>query len=283
MHRHVAVDTAPSTYVKVKTLKLEQVLCTSIKRVSLKMEMGFSKLIAPAIGLGLAMVIKAIFYSLNLLGEKEKHLKGHLELIKDLPPIETVGNNGKIKLLFEEAFSLTYKRPLSFHEIKLLLKEKSPRIAILKYLAASPYIVATEQGTFKYSRFNKLRIDEILIPLPLYRSTLGLLYTFLTGFGIWLLNSTTPNLFTLPSVTEPNAFSSYLNVIGAWIIGLISLTLGIKVLLNFFKLPMKSEMLRAIHYIEDKELVIIPKSGFHRLLRKVKFFCERSARRLGLI
>jgi hypothetical protein len=247
------------------------------------MEFGFSKLIAPAIGLAITMAIKAIFYSLNLLGEKEKHLKGHIELIKDLPPIETVGNNGKIKLLFEEAFSLTYKHPLSFHEIKLLLKEKSPRIAIFKYLAASPYIIATERGTFKYSRFNKLRIYKTLISLPLYRSTLGLIYTVLTGLGIWLLNTTTPQLFTLPSVTEPNAFSSYLDVIGVWTIGLISLTLGIKVLLKFFKLPMKSEILRAIHYIEDKELVLISENGFHRLFRKVKFFYRRSARKLGLI
>lgn len=247
------------------------------------MEIEFSKLIAPAIGLAITMTIKAIFYSLNLLGEKEKHVKSHIELIKDLPPIETVGNNGKLKLIFEEAFSLTYKYPLSFHEIKLLLKEKSPRVAIFKYLAASPYITATEQGTFKYSRFNKLRIDKILIPLPLYRSTLGLLYTALTGFGIWLLNSTTPNLFILPSVTEPNAFSSYLNVIGAWLIGLISLTLGIKLLLKFFKLPMKSEILIGIHHIEDKELVLISENGFHRLFRKVKLFYRRSARKLGLI
>lgn len=235
------------------------------------MEIELSKFIVPGIGLALTATTKIVLHLLNLLSEKDKHLKAHIELIKELPPLETVSNNGKIKLLFEEAFSLTYKHPLSFHEIKSLLKEKSPRLAILKYMAASPYIKATERGKFKYSKFNRLRIYKLQIPLPLYRSILGLLYTILTGFGIWLLDSTTPTLFTLPSITEKNAFSSYLHVVGTEIIGFISLALGIKFLIKFFKLPLKSEVLKGIHHIEDKELVLFPEDGFIQTYHKFKF------------
>lgn len=243
------------------------------------MELVLSKLIVPMIGLFLSTLIKAIFYSLNLLGEKEKHLKDYLDLIKDLPPIETVGSNGKTKLLFEEAFSLTYKKPLHFHEIKALLKEKSPRIAITKYLAASPYITIKDNGKFEYARHNKLRLGKFLIHLPLYRTILAVLYIILSGFGIWLLNTTTPDLFTLPSAQEKNAFSHYVNIIGAWLIGLISLIIGIQILIKFFKLPMQSELLSVIHCIENKELVIIPQNGLYQPFRKVKIFYLKTARK----
>jgi hypothetical protein len=240
------------------------------------MELG-TKLIAPLIGLILSMIIKAIFYSLNLLGEREKHLKSHLEFIKDLPPIESVGNSGKIKLLFEEAFALTYKASLSFHEIKALLENKSPRKAISKYLAAYPYITIRDNGRFAYQKFNKLRIDKILIPFPLYRMTLVSLYIVLSALGIWLLNITTPDLFTLPSAQDKNAFSTYINTIGAWLMGLISLTIGIQILVKFFKLPMKSEILMAIHQIDDKELVIVPKDKFYYTFRKLKYWGHSKA------
>lgn len=239
------------------------------------MELETLKIISPAIALLVTAFAKLVLYTLNLPGEKEKHIKEHLDLIKNLPSPETVGSDGKTKLLYEEAFSMTYKEPLSFNEIKTLLKEKTPRSAITKYLDGSPYIKITPQGTFRYAIINKIRFDKYAIPFPIYRTILGILYTLLTAFGIWLLNTQTPNLYSLPSLNENNAVTTYINSIGLVLIGLISFILGIKVLIKFYKLPLKGDLLKGIHRIDDNELVVIQRNKTYRLIRKIKVFARR--------
>ncbi len=213
-------------------------------------EKGITALLLALIGLA----IKFIGYLLNVNGDKDKTSISKIELLKSTLQIENSLHVNEYKLLYEELFSLIYKEPLHFHEIKELLLTRSPRMAISKYLKASPYVGIKSTGGFEYKKTNRIRINQFSKRAPIYRGTLVIAYFFLLITSLTVFSTLTNN----PETIIPpygNLFLDSINFFGTVLACAIFIALGIKCLMKALTIPSKSELEEALGSIHDKETV----------------------------
>jgi|GEM_PF-3462047 len=216
----------------------------------------------------LGMIIKGLSYLLNINGDKDKTSISKIELLKSTLQIENSLHINEYKILYEESFSLIYKKPLHFNEIKELLSTRSPKMAILKFLDGSPYIGVKNTGGFEYKKYNRIRIFNVPIIFPMYRGILLALYVLLLMGGLVVFSLLTNNPETLIPASENSAIDG-INFIGIVLACAIFIVLGIKCLIKALTTPLKSELERALGTIQNKEFIL---KTSHVIILAVLFF-----------
>lgn len=214
-------------------------------------EKGLVAIVLAVIG----MTIKWIGYLLNISGDKDKTSISKIELLKSTLQIENSLHINEYKIIYEESFSLIYKKPLHFNEIKELLTTRSPKMAILKFLDASPYIGVKDAGGFEYKKHNRIRIFNIPIIFPMYRGILTTLYVVLLMGGLIVFSKLTNNPETLITISG-NLFIDSINFIGIVLACAIFIILGIKCLMKALIIPFKSELEKVLGEVQNKELIL---------------------------
>lgn len=215
------------------------------------------KLITTATPLVVATILKIITHIFNITGEKDKVTKEKIDLLKSTLDIDNSLHISQYKILYEETFSLIFKKNLYFYEIKNLIHLKSPKKAIKVYLNARPYIRSSSSGEgFEYSMWNKIRFRSRILPFPVYGLLLISLYFMCTTLGSSLLIYQMIKINETINVVKMDELY-YINHVGLLIISLISMAVGIKALYKLFIIPSRSEIKEALENVKDCEYVFL--------------------------
>lgn len=170
-------------------------------------------------------------YIYNLLtrnGEKMKIRSSSVDLI-DKVINDREWKRQENRLVVEEAFEQLYSKPLSFHEIKVLIYSETPNAAIRTYLKYRPAIEFNEKKTkFRYKNGRRpywfIFSGSVKIPKSI---TIGLCYYFAFGFPAsfamtWLASDAAANI-----ATKDLLILWFLDVL-IWFIAIIFLIQGVK-------------------------------------------------------
>jgi len=214
------------------------------------------KLITTAAPLIVAAILKVITHIFNMTGEKDKITREKIDLLKSTLAIDNSLHIAQYRILYEETFSLIFKKNLYFYEIKNLIHLKSPKKAIKVYLDARPYVKPEKSGDgFQYAIWNKITFRNRTISFPIYGLSLSLLYFICEVFGLTLLIRQIQKINNLTNSATIDV-AAYITNIGLLIIALTAMALGIKALIRILITPTKGEIKEALEQVKDRELVI---------------------------
>ncbi|MES2676070.1 MAG: hypothetical protein V4660_17660 [Pseudomonadota bacterium] len=225
------------------------------------------KIVIAPLPLLIAFLLKAINHFFNLTGDKDKISKEKIDLLKSILELDRPLSQQKYKILFEEAFTLVYKKNIYFDEIKALLKTKSPKNAIHNYLLATPYVVVDKAGVFKYTIPNRLALYGKSFPIPLFSTMLLGAYAFFACLGLWLIMIGF-NVWGFPIFqnSEKNA-NAYIYFFISEVLGVIFMWIALKSLVKMFNIPSKNTLIQALGNIKDN-IISYPRITPEQVARK---------------